>query len=107
MQVFKIKKVILSIFCASIPLATLTSTAAEAPKVESRCQACHGKAGAAPISKAYPKLSGQNKEYLISSLKAYKGDKRSGSMAGIMAAQAKMLSDADIEALADYYAAQK
>ena len=70
------------------------------------CAACHGKAGVATI-KMYPNLAGQNKEYLVSSLKAYKMNQRTGGMAGVMQAQAAGLSDADMDNLAEYYSALK
>jgi cytochrome c553 len=55
----------------------------------------------------YPKLNGQNKAYIVSALTAYRNGQRKGGLAGVMAAQAAQLSDADIEALAAYYASQK
>jgi cytochrome c len=89
-------------------LTLLFSTAAwaDAPAKEAACRACHGAKGAAPIVPSYPKLNGQNKEYLISALKAYKAGDRKGGLAAAMAAQTMSLSDDDIKALAEYYAAQ-
>ena len=108
MLTVKLKNLTLSIICVGLSLtAGLSQAAGEAPKSEARCQACHGKGGAKPINDTYPKLAGQNKGYLIESLKAYKGDKRTGGLSGVMAVQAKMLSDAEIEALATYYSSQK
>tara|TARA_R110001592_G_scaffold66617_2_gene204576 strand:- start:18596 stop:18907 length:312 start_codon:yes stop_codon:yes gene_type:complete len=66
------------------------------------CAACHGAAGIAAVP-SYPNLAGQNKAYLVSSLKAYKNKERSGGMAAIMQGQAAALSDQDIENLAEYY----
>ena len=66
------------------------------------CAACHGAAGKAAIPN-YPNLAGQNKAYLVSSLKAYKNKERNGGMAAIMQGQAAALSDQDIENLAEYY----
>lgn len=83
-----------------------TGMAADAPAKEALCQACHGAKGAAPIMNSYPKLNGQNKDYLISSLKDYRDGKRTGALSAVMAGQAASLSDAEIEALAAYYAAQ-
>lgn len=77
------------------------------PAKEATCQACHGAGGAAPIAPNYPKLSGQNKAYLVSALKAYRDGQRTGGLAAVMSAQASQLSDADIEALATYYSSQK
>ncbi len=70
------------------------------------CKTCHGDKGAAPIMPMYPKLNGQNEAYLLNALKAYKADQRTGGMAGVMAAQAKMLSDAEMTELANYYSQQ-
>lgn len=66
------------------------------------CAACHGAAGISAIP-TYPNLAGQNKAYLVSSMKAYKAKQRNGGMAAVMQAQAAGLSDADIENLAEYY----
>lgn len=55
---------------------------------------------------SYPKLNGQNKEYLVQVLKSYRSGERKGGMSAIMVAQSSALSDADIEALAEYYASQ-
>ena len=70
------------------------------------CAACHGANGIATI-KTYPNLAGQNKEYLVSSLKAYKAKQRNGGMAAIMQAQAAALTDADMQNLAEHYSTLK
>ncbi len=77
------------------------------PEKEVSCRACHGVSGASPVAPNYPKLNGQNKAYLISSLKAYRDGQRTGGIAVVMSTQAVQLSDADIEELADYYSAQQ
>ncbi|SMF56335.1 Cytochrome c553 [Alteromonadaceae bacterium Bs31] len=81
--------------------------AAGAPPKAALCNACHGANGAAPIAPNYPKLNGQNKEYLVASLKAYKVGDRKGGLAAVMVGQAKGLKDEEMEALAAYYAAQE
>lgn len=70
------------------------------------CAACHGADGIAVIP-GYPHLKGQNEQYLITSMKAYKNKERNGGLALVMQAQASMLSDADIANLAAYYASLK
>lgn len=92
---------------ASLLLSASVSVLAQAPAKEAMCAACHGPAGAKPISPSYPKLNGQNKQYLIDSMKAYKAGKRTGGLAAVMTAQSQALTDADIEALAEYYSSQK
>lgn len=70
------------------------------------CATCHGVDGIA-LMPAYPNLAGQNEEYLISSMKAYRDKQRQGGMAVIMQMQAAQLSDDDIADLAAYYANMK
>ncbi len=67
------------------------------------CAACHGTDGkaTAPI---YPNLAGQNAEYLVSALKAYRAGERGGGMSAMMTPQAQALSDEDIADIAAYYA---
>ncbi|EKZ8662802.1 cytochrome c [Vibrio alginolyticus] len=70
------------------------------------CAACHGADGIAVIP-GYPNLKGQNEQYIISSIKAYKNKERTGGLAAVMQAQASLLSDEDIANLAAYYASLK
>ncbi len=67
------------------------------------CAACHGADGNSPTS-AFPKLAGQNDDYLAHSLKAYRDKSRTNA---IMNGQAANLSDQDIADLAAYFASQK
>jgi cytochrome c553 len=66
------------------------------------CVTCHGVDGAA-IKPAPPTLAGQHADYLVHALKQYKDGSRTGN---VMAAFAATLSEADIEMLAEFYAAQ-
>lgn len=67
------------------------------------CQACHMANGSGNSLAGYPAVSGQHKEYLVSTLLAYKnGDRASGVNAYIMNEISQRLSDEDIEALANY-----
>jgi cytochrome c553 len=68
------------------------------------CAACHGGDGRSGSLPEYPKIAGQNAKYLVNALKAYKGGRRTGTYAALMAATAITLSDADIEDLAAYLA---
>lgn len=81
--------------------AALAGDAATPEKV-TVCAACHGADGKAaqPI---YPHLAGQYSNYIEQALKEYRSGKRKNL---IMGAQAAGLTDADIRALATYYAAQ-
>jgi len=88
-------------------LAMLTAVAAhaEAPPKPARlglCAACHGESGIA-TAPGIPHLAAQNREYLAAALRQYRSGERT---AQAMRAVAGSLSDADIDALAAWYAAQ-
>jgi cytochrome c553 len=51
----------------------------------------------------YPSLAGQNEQYIILALKAYKAGQRGGGQAAIMKGMSAGLSDADMANLAAYY----
>jgi cytochrome c553 len=63
------------------------------------CAACHGEGGVSS-NPAWPSLAGQQKDYLVAALKAYRDGSRNNEM---MAGMAKGLSDADMETLAAYF----
>ncbi len=68
------------------------------------CFACHGPHGAKPTLPNAPVLAGQYANYLAQALHEYKSGARKNPQMGPMAAP---LSDADIEALAQYFSSQK
>jgi cytochrome c553 len=77
---------------------------AEAGKAKSTtCAGCHGADGVSAVP-SFPKLAGQNSDYLYHSLKDYKSGKRKNP---IMAGQVQNLSDADMQDLAKYFSRQQ
>lgn len=70
-----------------------------APKAAQACAGCHGQRGAAPIAD-YPIIAGQYESYLVHTLKAYRDGVRGNP---VMGAQARNLTDKQIDALAGYY----
>ncbi len=66
------------------------------------CASCHGQNGiaTAPI---YPNLAGQNEQYLVTAIKAYKNKQRSGGQSAVMYPMVGSLSDQDIQDLAAYF----
>ncbi len=70
--------------------------------IEESCTFCHGDRGEAsnPI---YPRLAHQNRDYIIKQLKNFRDGRRKSD---IMNEQAAGITDAEIEALADYFASQ-
>ncbi|MGA9574312.1 MAG: cytochrome c [Lysobacterales bacterium] len=74
-----------------------------AGKVKSAmCASCHGVNGIS-MSPLWPNLAGQKEQYLIKQIKAFRDGTRKDPM---MAPMVAALSDADIENLAAYFAAQ-
>ncbi len=67
------------------------------------CAACHGADGNA-TNPVWPKLAGQNAQYLVKQLKDFKSGARKNP---IMSPQAMPLSVQDMENLAAYFASQK
>ncbi len=71
------------------------------------CSACHGLDGNA-TSPNFPRLAAQPAPYLVSQLKAFRGHNRSDPQGfEYMWGLSRSLSDAQIEHLAAYFAAQK
>jgi cytochrome c553 len=70
------------------------------------CASCHGADGITSIP-GYPNLAGQNEQYLVTAMKAYKSGERTGATATIMRLQMQVLNNQDIENLAAYYANMK
>lgn len=79
------------------------ATHASAPPEAAACAGCHGPAGIAP-NPQWPNLAGQNKEYLVISLKAFRDGSRTNPM---MSPMAKPLSDEAIEKIAAYFSSLK
>jgi cytochrome c len=74
----------------------------EALYTQKMCQTCHGAEGKAPIMGAYPKINGQNKDYLVAQMKDIKSGTRSNGMTAAMKAMVATVTDEEFEAIADY-----
>ena len=73
------------------------------------CTSCHGENFAKPIDPSYPKLAGQNADYLFVALKSYKveGTATWGRGNGVMGGVAKQFSNAELKELAAYVSSQQ
>ena len=70
------------------------------------CNTCHGADAKTPIQPIYPKLAGQNAEYLIAQTKDIKDKKRTNGQTGTMVPFTMSLTDDDIKAISEWIAAQ-
>ncbi len=94
-----------------------TAGAATAPKVvsgptpyrvSSDCAVCHGMRGASTDYDVIPRLAGQHKAYLVMQLQQYRDGHRADQNGNIyMAPVAQSLTNAQIDALASYFSAQR
>ena len=66
------------------------------------CMACHGPNGAGNGAAKFPSLSGQHAEYVKKQLKDFRDGNRSNDMNKMMRAVAGKMTDAQIEAVAEY-----
>jgi thiosulfate dehydrogenase len=67
------------------------------------CVQCHGPGGVG-VGSVFPPLAGQPAAYIAAQLGAWKNGKRAPGPLALMPAIASKLSDADIQAVAQYYA---
>jgi cytochrome c553 len=97
------------LIAATVVLATLASLPAQAgdpAKGKDKatvCGACHGPDGNSPTPD-FPRLAGQQEDYLMKALQDYKAGKRKNP---IMAAQVEALSKADMADLAAWFSSQE
>jgi cytochrome c553 len=92
---------LIALFALSNPLFAADPEAGKAKAAV--CAGCHGADGIA-TNPAYPNLAGQNAQYLVAAMKAYKDGSRTNP---IMKSMVEALSDADLENIAAYYQSLK
>jgi sulfide dehydrogenase cytochrome subunit len=83
--------------------ATIQAAPPSAAMLANACAGCHGTHGAS-AGPSMPNLAGQSKKAFIESMKEFKAGTRPASIMGRLA---KGYSDAEIETMADFFAAQK
>ena len=95
--------------CAMAALATAGPAAAQDAKalqlraLAATCASCHGTDGRA-VGEGMPPLAGADAAYLAAQMRAFRGGQRPAT---VMHQLAKGYSDAQIDALAGYFAARK
>jgi cytochrome c553 len=103
--------------CAAMLIAAAAASAVEGPDGAARdyahrlavgsCGTCHGVHGNS-VQPKFPRLAGQNANYLVAQLKAFRAQSRGDPDAiGYMWGMAAQLDDTTIAALADFYSQQK
>lgn len=82
--------------------ATAVAADGKALYAEKLCATCHGPTGNEPILPTYPKIAGQNREYLIRQMNDIKSGARDNGASIAMRGLVMNLSEKDIVAIAEY-----
>ena len=101
-----IKKILLTVLLSLVSFNVFAAGDYDEGKIKAyTCTGCHGIVDYNNTYPTYhvPRIGGQNKEYLVISLKAFKSGKRQHKNMNL---QAEALSEQDIEDIAVYLAAQ-
>lgn len=93
------------LLCSAAALAgeTAAPAATDVQAKVAACAVCHGTNGVS-TQPAFPTLAGQHRSYLAKALHDYKSGVRKNA---VMAPQAAALSEADINALAEFFSKQQ
>lgn len=73
--------------------------------VQKTCVSCHGADAKTPILPEYPKLAGQNKDYLLQQLKDIKSGARNNAMTPAMVGIIQNVNEEEMAVLAEWIAA--
>lgn len=69
---------------------------------EKTCVSCHGPDAKTPLLPVYPKLAGQNPDYLFQQLQDIKNNVRTNSMSAAMAGIMQNVNEEEMRILADW-----
>lgn len=91
----------------SVALSAQIAVAQDAPPADGAglykaktCVACHGAEGKKGLLPTYPKLNGQNKDYLVTQMKDIKSGARANGQSAAMKGIMHLVSDQEIETIA-------
>ncbi len=71
------------------------------------CSACHGKDAKSPIMPSYPKLAGQNADYMYNQMKDIQSGARANGMTAAMKGVIHLTTDEEKKAIAKWLSEQK
>jgi cytochrome c len=69
---------------------------------EKTCNACHGPQGNKALMPDYPRIAGQNKAYIVKQMQDIKSGARANGNSAAMKGVMHLVSDAEIEAIAEH-----
>ena len=99
---FKPSAIILTVFCTMVFGQNVIAADGQALYGQKLCITCHGPEGKAPIQSTYPKLAGQNKEYLVQQVTDIQSGSRNNGLTNVMKPIVANVTAEEIEAIAEY-----
>ncbi len=84
------------------PVASISSANGADLYKTKTCIACHGADGKTPIMPTYPKIAGQNEQYVIAQMNDIKSGARSSGQTAAMKGIMPLVSDEEIAAIAKW-----
>lgn len=98
----KLKSSLLVVLLAALPLSSAMALDGADLFAKKTCFSCHGKDANSPLLPVYPKLAGQNRDYIVAQMKDIKSGARANGQSAAMKGIMHLVSDEEIEAIADY-----
>jgi cytochrome c len=104
MDKMKLTKAVATGIFLAVSLGSSVAMAADGARLyrTKTCNICHGDDGKTPILPVYPKLAGQNKEYLIAQMRDIKTSARNNGNTATMRGIMYLVDDEEIEAIAEW-----
>lgn len=101
------KALLIAALASTLTLGAGSATALDGAALYQKktCFACHGKDADTPIMPGYPKLAGQNAAYAAQQMRDIKSGARNNAMTAAMKGVMHLVSDDEIQAIADWLAA--
>lgn len=99
-------KSVLTVSTLLLILSPVTTHAADGAALykSKTCVACHGKDAKTPLMPNYPKIAGQNAAYALQQMKDIKSGARSNGQSASMKGVMHLVTDEEMQVLADYVA---
>ena len=93
-----------SLLCMLLAASVTATVAAEGATLyqQKTCASCHGADAKTPILPAYPKLAGQNPDYVFQQLKDIKSGVRKNTMAAAMSGIMQNVNEEEMRVIADW-----
>ncbi|MEW7979355.1 MAG: cytochrome C [Candidatus Sedimenticola endophacoides] len=100
------QKIFAALGIASLQMVSTQALAMDGAElyVERTCIACHGAEGRVPVMSMYPALAGQNAPYMVNQMKDIKSGARNNSHSMAMANVMHMISDEEMNTVAEWLA---